>query len=95
MNTKDLIEEVLGTVTDALMMLQSGELGWRWLKGQIRRRIWRPYLKPAIRNLDTSWVPEVLEWLVLVRILLRQFMADEEFRAAVKADPESALRGRW
>ena len=88
----NLIEEALSVASDALLMLKSDDLGWRWLKGQIRRRLWKPYLKPAIKGLDKGWIDDALAYIALIRLLIGTIGANPEMLEQARTDPEAALR---
>ena len=75
MDTKEFVDQVLDVIGDLLALAGNGGLTWRLVKKTIRRRVWRPYLKPALGDLDYAWVPDVLLILTLVRLLVRRFWA--------------------
>ena len=77
MNMNSLVASVLKIAEDILLGLKGG-ISWRTVKKMIRKYLWRPYLKPAIKNQDFSWVDEALFFLVLVRLLWNQFASAPE-----------------
>lgn len=77
MDLNRLIPAVLSVIEEILVGLRGG-ISWRKVKRLIRKYIWRPYLKPAIVNQKFGWVDDALMFLMLVKLLWRQFDAAPE-----------------
>jgi hypothetical protein len=88
MMNKDTVLAILDFIADALQAFQRGH-GWRWFKQNLRREVWKPYIKPLLRDQDWSWVPEALGLLALIRALVNRLLHDDEFRSRAAADPDS------
>lgn len=92
MDLKKLIDELLGVLTDVVILIQNEGFKWRWLKKQIRTRLWKPYIKPALDDLDTSWTQDALLLLMLVRILADRFWKAPKSMRESAISPETMFK---